>query len=89
MEGDHIKLNYWLLPFSWVYELGVRIRNMLFDIGLLKSKSFDLPVIAVGNITVGGTGKTPHVEYLVKLLQDKVRLAVLSRGTSGRRRRSS
>ena len=80
MEGDHIKLNYWLLPFSWVYELGVRIRNMLFDIGLLKSKSFDLPVIAVGNITVGGTGKTPHVEYLVKLLQDKVRLAVLSRG---------
>ena len=47
---------------------------------MLKSRSFDVPVIAVGNITVGGTGKTPHVEYLVKLLKEEAQVAVLSRG---------
>ena len=80
MEGDFIKINEWLLPFSWLYGIGVRLRNQLFDIGMLKSRSFDVPVISVGNITVGGSGKTPHVEYLVKLLKDKTRVAVLSRG---------
>ena len=69
MEGDFIKINEWLMPFSWLYGIGVRLRNQLFDIGMLKSRSFDVPVISVGNITVGGSGKTPHVEYLVKLLQ--------------------
>ena len=58
----------------------VGIRNQLFELGFLKSRSFDIPVISVGNITVGGAGKTPHVEYLVRLLQDKVKVAVLSRG---------
>lgn len=53
---------------------------MLFDMDILKSRSFTMPVISVGNITVGGAGKTPHVEYLVRLLQDRVRVAVLSRG---------
>lgn len=80
MEGDFIKINNWLLPLSWIYGFFVRLRNTLFDIGALKSRSFTVPTIAVGNITVGGTGKTPHVEYLIRLLQDKFRVAVLSRG---------
>ncbi len=80
MEGDFIKINDWLRPLSWIYGLGVRFRNMLFDYGILKSQVFDVPVISVGNITVGGTGKTPHVEYLARLLQKKMRVAVLSRG---------
>ena len=80
MEGDFIKINAWLLPFSWLYGLGVGIRNTLFDLGILKSRSFDVPVISVGNITVGGSGKTPHVEYLIRLLHNKYRVAVLSRG---------
>ena len=80
MEGDLIKINEWLLPFSWLYGLGVKLRNQLFDMGVLKSKSYDIPVISVGNITVGGTGKTPHTEYLVRLLSKKYKVAVLSRG---------
>ena len=81
MEGDFIKINKWLLPLSKLYGLGVGIRNHLFNIGLLKSRSFKIPIISVGNITVGGSGKTPHVEYLINLLQDKVsKVAVLSRG---------
>ncbi len=80
MEGDFIKINEWLLPLSWCYGLGIKLRNMLFDVGVLKSRSFQVPVISVGNITVGGTGKTPHVEYLVKLLHDQFKVAVLSRG---------
>ncbi len=80
MEGDFVKINPWLIPFSWIYGAGVNIRNFLFDWKILRSKSFDLPVISVGNITVGGSGKTPHVEYLIRLLQDKYRVAVLSRG---------
>ena len=79
-EGDLIKINEWLLPLSWIYGSIVRFRNWLFDIGVKKSKSFSIPVISVGNITVGGSGKTPHVEYLVRLLHDKAKIAVLSRG---------
>ena len=80
MEGDFIKIREWLLPVSWLYGLGVRFRNQLFEMGVLKSRSFKIPVISVGNITVGGSGKTPHVEHLVRLLQDKAKVAVLSRG---------
>ena len=80
VEGDFIVINKWLLPLSWFYGLGVKLRNMAFELGLLKSRSFDVPVISVGNITVGGTGKTPHVEYLVKHLKDIFHIAVLSRG---------
>ncbi len=79
-EGDLIKINDWLLPLSWIYGGMVRFRNWLFDIGLKKSQSFSIPIISVGNITVGGSGKTPHVEYLIRLLHDKVKIAVLSRG---------
>ena len=79
-EGDLIKINDWLLPLSWFYGLGVRLRNQLFDMGVLKEQAFDIPVISVGNITVGGTGKTPHVEYLIRLLGEHMKIGVLSRG---------
>lgn len=80
MEGDFIIINKWLLPISWLYGCAVNLRNFLFDVGVLKSHSFDIPVISVGNLTVGGTGKTPHVEYLVRLLKKDNHIAVLSRG---------
>ncbi len=80
MEGDLIKINEWLLPLSWLYGFGVSLRNRLFDLGVLPQQEFSIPVIDVGNITVGGSGKTPHVEYLVRLLRDKMKVAVLSRG---------
>lgn len=79
-EGDLIKINEWLLPLSWIYGLGVRLRNQLFELGVLHQQAFDIPVISVGNITVGGSGKTPHVEYLIRLLQQQVQVGVLSRG---------
>ncbi len=80
MEGDLIKINEWLLPLSWFYGIGADIKNTLFDIGILRSKTFDIPIICVGNITVGGTGKTPHAEYLIRLLKKKYKVAFLSRG---------
>lgn len=69
-----------LLPFSLLYGLIVIIRNYLFDKNVLKSVSFNLPVIAVGNLSAGGTGKSPMVEYLLTLLKDKYNVATLSRG---------
>ena len=80
MEGDFIKINKALLPLSWCYGLGVRFRNMLFDMDVLKSQAFAVPIISVGNITVGGTGKTPHVEFLLNQLLGLGKVAVLSRG---------
>lgn len=75
-----IKTHDWLTPLSWLYGLAVSLRNWLFNVGLLRQQSYDIPVISVGNITVGGTGKTPHVEYLVRLLHKLTKVAVLSRG---------
>ncbi len=69
-----------LYPFSFVYGLITYIRNRAFDLGLLKSKSFDLPVISVGNLSVGGTGKSPMIEYLIRLFHPSYKVAVLSRG---------
>lgn len=80
MEGDMTQIRRWLKPLSWFYGLGVDVRNTLFDMGVLPSVSYDIPIINVGNITVGGTGKTPTVEYLIQLLSGKYRVAVLSRG---------
>ncbi len=80
MEGDFIRIHKWLLPMSWCYGLAVGIRNQLFEMGILKSRAFKTPIISIGNITVGGSGKTPHVEYIVKQLHDKMKVAVLSRG---------
>ncbi|MFV0365827.1 MAG: tetraacyldisaccharide 4'-kinase [Mangrovibacterium sp.] len=73
-------IKYLLYPFSVVYALITEIRNWLYHVGFFKSTRFDVPVIGVGNITVGGTGKTPHTEYLVRLLQKNYNVAVLSRG---------
>jgi len=71
----------WLLfPFSLLYGFIVYFRNKLFDYDFLKNKEFDPPIISVGNITVGGTGKTPHIEYLISLMKDKFKVATLSRG---------
>ena len=69
-----------LFPFSILYGLITSMRNFFFDTGILKSYSFDLPVIAVGNLSVGGTGKTPQIEYLIRLLSDQYKVATLSRG---------
>ena len=69
-----------LYPLSWIYGLIVYIRNQMYDMGFLRSTEFDVPVISVGNITVGGTGKTPQTEYLVNLLHEKYEVATLSRG---------
>ena len=80
MEGDYIRINHWLKPLSWLYGLGVWIRGFLFDNKIIKSKEYPFPVIGVGNITVGGSGKTPHVEYLVKIMHETLQVAVLSRG---------
>ena len=72
-------LRYLLLPIAFLYGLIMRIRNKLFDMGILKSTAFNLPVICIGNLAVGGSGKTPVTEYLVNLLHGK-RIAILSRG---------
>ena len=69
-----------LFPFSLIYGLITSIRNLAFDIGILRSKTFDVPTIVVGNLSVGGTGKSPMIEYLVGLFQEKYKIAVLSRG---------
>jgi len=69
-----------LLPFSLVYGLIIYIRNWLFDSNILRSATFNLPLICVGNLAVGGTGKSPMVEFLIGKLKDDFRLAILSRG---------
>lgn len=73
-------VSYRLLDAINPYHWGTSVRNKAFECGLLKSTSFDIPVICIGNITVGGTGKTPHTEYLIKLLCNIYKVAVLSRG---------
>ena len=69
-----------LAPFSWLYGFGLAIRHTLYDNHLLPSHEVDIPTICVGNLAVGGTGKTPHVEYLIRLLSQIYKVAVLSRG---------
>lgn len=80
MEGELIRTNHWLIPFAWIYGCITAIRNKFFDWGILESRKYDIPIIAVGNITIGGTGKTPHIEYLIRLLSPQYKVAVLSRG---------
>ena len=69
-----------LAPLAAIYGGVMTLRNKAFDCGLLPTKKADVPVISVGNLAVGGTGKTPHVDYLIHLLQPAFRLGVLSRG---------
>jgi len=73
-------LRWFLLPFSWLYALVVIIRNRCYDRGIFESYSFKLPVISVGNLDVGGAGKSPMTEYLIRLFKDEYKLATLSRG---------
>jgi tetraacyldisaccharide 4'-kinase len=73
-----------LKPISWVYGAVTYVRNKMFDCGMLTQRSFDIPVLVVGNIAVGGTGKTPHTEYLVNLLYSRYNIGVLSRGYNRR-----
>ncbi len=65
---------------SWLYGMGVYVRNMLYHADILKSTSVDIATICVGNLAVGGTGKTPMIEYLVRLLSPQYKVAILSRG---------
>ncbi len=80
MQKKGLLLRCLLAPFSFLYGAIVTFRNFLFDVGILPSVSYPIPVICVGNISVGGTGKTPHVEYIIDLLKDDYRIAVLTRG---------
>lgn len=69
-----------LKPLSVLYGMGVGFRNRLFEMKILKEQSFKVPVVVIGNLAIGGTGKTPHTEYVVSLLKREYRIAVLSRG---------
>lgn len=69
-----------LLPFSIIYGLLITLRNAIYSLGLLKSTSFNIPIIGVGNLSIGGAGKTPHVEYLIQMLRPYIQLATMSRG---------
>lgn len=69
-----------LLPFSALYWIGTSVRNMFYNVGIMGSKSFSIPVINVGNLTVGGTGKSPHIMYLIDLLKNEKLIGTLSRG---------
>jgi tetraacyldisaccharide 4'-kinase len=75
-----IILRYLLFPFAILYGWITSVRNFFFDKKILKSYSFEIPIIAVGNLSVGGTGKTPQIEYLIRLLSSNYKIATLSRG---------
>lgn len=70
----------WMRPLAALYGAGVRLRNWSYDRGILRQTSYPIPIICVGNLAVGGSGKTPHVELIVELLKEQYKLAVLSRG---------
>ena len=78
-EGPN-KRHWSLAPLTLIFRIITGVRNKLFDWKILPSEEFDLPVISVGNLTVGGTGKTPHTEYLIRLLKENRDIALLSRG---------
>lgn len=73
-------LPYLLRPLSWLYGALTEVRNWMFEHNILPVEEFDVPIVSVGNITVGGTGKTPHVEYIAGMLDAELNIAVLSRG---------
>lgn len=80
LTNQTIKSSKFLLPLSFIYGLVVRVRNSMFNHKILKSESYDIPIICIGNLAVGGTGKTPHTEYIIRMLKERYRIAVLSRG---------
>lgn len=73
-------IRFLFFPFAVIYDFVTRIRNYFYDKGIFKSKKYDLSTIVVGNLSVGGTGKTPMVEYLINLLSNEYKTAILSRG---------
>ena len=73
-------MRYLLFPFSITYNCITAFRNLLFDYGILKSQTYNIPIICIGNLSVGGTGKTPHTQYIINLLKSKYLVAILSRG---------
>jgi tetraacyldisaccharide 4'-kinase len=73
-------IRFLLLPFALLYAGIIWVRNRLYDKKIFTSVSFNIPIICVGNLSVGGTGKSPMIEYLIRLLKDEYQLAVLSRG---------
>ncbi|MFQ3305499.1 MAG: tetraacyldisaccharide 4'-kinase [Polaribacter sp.] len=73
-------LRFLLFPLAVLYDFVTRTRNLFFNTGVFSQTSFKTPVIVVGNLSVGGTGKTPQIEYLIRLLKDRHKTAVLSRG---------
>lgn len=80
MKQSAMLMKLILFPLSLLYGLITGCRNWMFNIGILKTKKYNLPLISIGNLAVGGTGKTPHTEYLISLLSPKMGVAVLSRG---------
>lgn len=81
MQTNHtLHFNKFLMPLSFLYGIGVKFRNQLFDRHILHSEEYDVPIICIGNLAVGGTGKTPHTEYLIQMLRKRYHIAVLSRG---------
>ncbi len=78
--SEDILIRILLLPFALLYGIGVGIRSLFYRAGILRSVRFDLPVISVGNLSVGGAGKSPHIEYLIRWLDQYLQVAVLSRG---------
>lgn len=73
-------LRYLLFPVAGVYGAVIFLRNALYDVGYFTSQSYDFPIICVGNVSVGGTGKTPMIEYLVRVLSPEYKVGTLSRG---------
>ncbi len=80
MASFRKKYYFLFLPFSFLYGIAITFRNFFYDKKIIKSYRFNTPIISVGNITVGGTGKTPHVEYLINMLKDNYKIVILSRG---------
>ena len=89
---DLISYHYFVLmrlllyPFSLIFHFVLSVRHLLYDMGILKSTSYAIPTIGVGNLSLGGTGKTPTVEYLTRLLLPDYRIAILSRGYKRKRK---
>ncbi|WP_235299232.1 tetraacyldisaccharide 4'-kinase [Portibacter marinus] len=77
---QNVLIKILLAPFSLLYGMAISMRNFFFQIGLIRQSEFNIPVISIGNLSIGGAGKTPHVEYLINLLRPYINVSVLSRG---------